>query len=352
MTKNTLWTIAKYALAIGVLVYVVYSNWEPSEGRGLRDIWQRHVIDQEPIDGVYLLFAFGLHAFSLFITLIRWYMLVRAQDLPFTILGAVRLGTLGFLCNAFLPGSVGGDFIKAAALAREQSRRTVAVATVIMDRALSLWGLILLVAVVGTPCWFLGLLDSNAIAPSEAIIITADIIVGATIVLWFAMGFFSPERAANFAGTLQRVPKIGESLSEFWLAVWLYRNRPATMALAIGLSTVSNICDILVFNCYVLSLWDGRAGNPLPGLAEHFLLVPVGLVVSGVPLFPGGAGIGEAGFGGLYGLFGSAAANGVLGSFVFRVSGWLIGVLGYVACLAIDRNPPPAPPPVPAPPPA
>ena len=39
--------------------------------------------------------------------------------------------------------------MKAAGIAREQSRRTVAVATVIMDRIIGLWGLCWLVALLG-----------------------------------------------------------------------------------------------------------------------------------------------------------------------------------------------------------
>ena len=59
----------------------------------------------------------------------------------------MRIGLIGFFYNSVLPGSVGGDIIKAAAIAREQSRRTIAVATVIMDRVIALWGLVWFVAV-------------------------------------------------------------------------------------------------------------------------------------------------------------------------------------------------------------
>lgn len=336
VSKSTLWTAAKYGLAIGVLIYVVYVNWAPSDGRGLGDVWQHHVIQGEPIHWVFLLLAFTLHAIGLMTTLVRWFLLVRAQDLPFTLVAAIRFGTLGFLFNAFLPGSVGGDVVKAAALARGQSRQTVAVATVVMDRLLSLWGLILLVASVGSVCWFLETLDRPALAPARVVIGATVVIVGLSAVMWIGMGMFSPERTARMSDTLDRVPKIGGSLAQLWQSVWLYRYRPASIVWAIVLSTISNVCDVLAFFCYVLTFWDGVESNPLPTLAEHFLLVPVGLVISAVPLFPGGAGIGEAGFGGLYSLFDSAAANGVLGSLLFRVSGWLIGILGYLACLVLE----------------
>ena len=83
-------------------------------------------------------------------------MLVRAQDLPFTLPNAMRLGLVAFFFNAFLPGSIGGDIVKAAFLAKEQSRRTVAVATVIIDRAVGLWGLFWLVALLGSVFWVAG----------------------------------------------------------------------------------------------------------------------------------------------------------------------------------------------------
>jgi glycosyltransferase 2 family protein len=331
--NRTLWMAAKYLLAFVVLFFVMYFNWESTDGRGgLRDVWQ------QPIQGRYLVLAFALHLLSLTTVLYRWYILVRAQDLPFTIFAAMRLGTLGFLCNAFLPGSVGGDLVRATGLAREQSRPTIAVATVVMDRAMSLWGLILVVAVVGSTCWYFDLLDSAGLGASQVIIITANIIIGLSATLWLSIGLCSPERSEQLADRLGRTPKIGASLAQLWQAFWLYRTRPISVAWAIVLTTLSNVCDILAFYCYALTLWDGAANNPLPGWSEHFLIVPIGLVVSGVPLFPGGAGIGEAGFGGLYELFGSAPANGVLGSLLFRVSGWVIGIFGYLLCLVLDTG--------------
>jgi glycosyltransferase 2 family protein len=298
----------------------------------LRDVWHR------PIDATYLIAAFVIHVAGLSATILRWYILVRALDLPFTIFKAFKFGTLGLVCNAFLPGAVGGDLVRATAIAREQSRRTLAVASVVMDRAMSLWGLIFVVAVVGSACWLLGLLDSAALGAAEVIILSANIILAGSGVGWFAMGLCSDEQAARLADRLARVPWIGTTLGKLWQALWIYRRRPAAMLCAIALTTFSNVCDILTFYCYALTLWDGEPTNPLPALSAHVLLVPIGLVVSGVPLFPGGAGIGEAGYGGLYELFGSAPANGVLGSLLFRVSGWVIGVAGYLLCLSVDAR--------------
>ena len=67
----------------------------------------------------------------------------------------------------------------------------------------------------------------------------------------------------------------------------------------------------------------------VPDLMQHFLIVPIGLVIQAMPLFPGGAGIGEYGFGILYRWLGKSEASGVLGSLVQRIIMWVYGLIGY-----------------------
>src|SRR5437879_643636 len=131
LTRRIFWPLLKYLLAFGLLGYVLYANWEPASGRGLGDVWQKHVVGGEPINGGVLLIALALYATSLLITLYRWHLLMRAQGLPTPWWTTLRIGLVGYFFNTFLPGSVGGDIVKAAAVARVQSRRAAAVATVL-----------------------------------------------------------------------------------------------------------------------------------------------------------------------------------------------------------------------------
>jgi glycosyltransferase 2 family protein len=337
---RTLWNIFKYLLAFGLLAWVVYRDWAPASGRGLREVWQNHVIEGQPIHGFYLLAGFTILLASVFITLIRWYVLVRAQNLPFTVSQAMRIGMIGYFYNTVLPGAVGGDIIKAAAIAREQSRRTIAVATVIMDRVIALWGLIWFVAVLGGIFWAFGLLEGPASPPAQFIITTAAAIVAVSVVVWLLLGLLPPKRAERFAGRLSHIPRIGASAAEFWRAVWMYRLRPKSVALALLLSWVSHVGFVVSFYCCARTLWDGLPDNPMPSLVQNFLIVPIGMIISAIPLFPGGAGIGEAGFGGLYRLFGSDRANGILGSLVQRILTWVLGLGGYLVLLRVRSSQP------------
>ncbi len=313
--------------------------WE-HPGRGLAHVWRRHVVERVPVHYAFLAGAFAAFTMSLLLTLFRWYVLVRAQDLPVRLADAYRLGLVGFFFNTFMPGSVGGDIIKAAFLAREQKdRRTVAVATVIMDRAIALWALVWFVAISGGIFWAGGLLQQGAEAKAQFVIRAAAAIVVVSFLGWVLMGFLPPHRAERFAGRLGRIPKIGHSASEFWRAVWMYRCRQTSVYAAMLVSWLGHVGFVLAFYCSARVLWDaGDAAQKIPTFWEHFLIVPIGLVINAMPLFPGGAGIGELGFGGLYRWFGASAACGVLGSLVQRVLIWVLGFGSYLVYLRMKSG--------------
>jgi uncharacterized protein (TIRG00374 family) len=332
VSKRTLINLGKYLLALGLLVYVVWSNWAPKGGKGLGYVWQTHVVEGNPIQGWFLLAAFLLYLSAAMLTLFRWYLLVRAVDLPFRVVDAIRLGFVGLFFNAFLPGSVGGDIIKAAFLAREQSRRTVAVATVIMDRVIALWALIWFVALMGGGFWLTGQLEGPVAERSKIIVLGAAGTVVVSVVVWLLLGLLPQSRAERFAGRLERIPRVGGSAAEFWRAVWMYRCRQRSVATVLALSWVGHVGFVLAFWCSAQVLWSPQMGA-IPTLAQHFLLVPMGLVVQALFPTPGGAGGGELGFGGLYKLFGAEETMGVLGSLVQRVISWVIGLFGYLVYL-------------------
>jgi uncharacterized membrane protein YbhN (UPF0104 family) len=348
VNKRIFLNVFKYLLAFGLLGYVIYSNWAPAGGQGLADVWQRHVVERQPVHVGYLLGGFLVFSAALVLTILHWYVLVRAQDLPFRFRDALRLGLVGFFFSTFLPGSVGGDIVKAAVLVREQSRRTVAVATILMDRVIALWALFWFVAVLGGVFWAGGQLEGEAAAHSKVIVLAAAGVVAASAVVCLALALLPARRAERFAGRLARLPRVGGSAAEFWRAVWMYRCRPGSVALAMVISWAGFVGFVLSFYCWAHVLWDGKAGNPLPTLTQHFLLVPIGLIIMAMPLFPGGAGIGEAGFGGLYAWFHCKPAGGVLGTLVYRVNTWVLGLFGYLLYLRMRPGLRPAAAPAPA----
>jgi uncharacterized membrane protein YbhN (UPF0104 family) len=264
----------------------------------------------------------------------RWYLLVRVLDLPFTLRNAVRLGMVGLFYNTFLPGSVGGDFVKAFFIARGQpGRRAAAVATVVADRLVGLFGLILFAAVVGGGCWWAGdeRIASNAYLRDT--VRTCLVIVVSTVVGWGLMGFLPARRAERFRQRLLRLP-LGGTLAELWYTVWTYRQRPRTVAAVIAMSAVVHTGFVLNFHLAV-QVFPPTDPGQLGTLPEHFVIAPIGYIGQALFPAPGGVGGAEAIFGYLYELIRgqNAVVVGVAGRLALRIVEWSLGLVCYIAYL-------------------
>jgi uncharacterized protein (TIRG00374 family) len=365
--QRLFWALVKYGLGIGLLAFVIWQYWSypapkpnpastaagsvgvaaaphgtgPLAAAGAQVAGDHrqtlglvNVIGR-PIHVLPLLLAGILCLLSVLLTFVRWYVLVRAQGLPFTLPNALRLGFIGSYLNTFLPGSVGGDIFKATFIAREQTRRTVAVATVLIDRGIGLVGLVWLAALVGSIFWTTGYLNQIVVSAAAAdtlkfIVAVAVGLAAVSVAFWLLLGVLPQRRADKFAWRLTKIPKVGHSLAEFWRAVWMYRCRGRSVGLALAMAMVGHVGFILTF--YFAALTLSRAAE-IPSLGAHALLVPVGMSFeAGFPA-PGGVGGGEVGFGELYQRVGFPFDRGVLGSLVRRMLLWTIGLAGYFVYL-------------------
>jgi glycosyltransferase 2 family protein len=333
VNRSRLWAAFKYVLGISIIVWLFWANWHKIDPHG-NDVGIATALER-PINFGALVLAAIICALSVLLTFVRWFVLVRAQGLPFTVTNALRLGMIGYYLSQFLPGSVSGDLFKAAFLAREQSRRTVAVATVLIDRALGLCALFWLVTLTGAFFWGTGLVatltaNDTGYAVLESIFRGATILCGGTLAFWLILGFLPQRRADIFAGRLRKIPKLGGPLAEFWGAVWMYRCRSRAILLALGMAIIGHIGFVFTFYFCALAL---SSPDQIPPLQTHFLLVPVAMTIqAGMPT-PGGMGGGEWAYGELYNLLGFSMASGLLGSIVQRVVIWIISFTGYLVYL-------------------
>jgi uncharacterized protein (TIRG00374 family) len=323
--RKWLKTALLYSLGLSVLGYVVWRNWD-----GLSEALS------QPIRGAPYALAALLCVFNVLQTFVRWYLLVRAQGLPFTLRNALRLGLIGYYFNTVAPGSVGGDLIKAVGIAREQERRSVAVATIIVDRAIGLWALVTLVAASGALFW---LTEPDVLQQAylRRIVLVAAGLIGGSILCWLLLGLLPDRRAQRFALRLESVPKLGGTLAELWRAGWMYRSKSKVMLIAIGMSLVGHCCSVLMF-FFVVSAFQSDGEPRMPSLRQHFLIIPVGMIVQAFFPAPGGVGGGEAIFGWLYSLLGFPTEIGVLGSLGQRVLTWVLGAVGFVVYTFMKRQ--------------
>jgi len=208
-------------------------------------------------------------------TIVRWFFLVRALELPFRLRDAFRLGFLGYLLNFVSLGSVGGDLFKAVFIAHEQpGRRAEAVATVVVDRMIGLYAMFL----VATAAVLINGLWS---APDEGIRLVAratllGAVVGAVgIIVLLIPGFTSGALSEALTG----LPKVGPTIGRLIWAVRMYRRRMGTLVMAVLLSFV-----VHTFTTTGIFLIARGLPGDHPSYGQHFLVVPLSMVASALPL--------------------------------------------------------------------
>ncbi|MBA4191911.1 MAG: hypothetical protein C0467_28360 [Planctomycetaceae bacterium] len=322
--------LAKYGIGFGLLAYILRANWDPKgTSPGISGLLQ-----QTP-DFLAFFALVALASACVSIQFVRWYVLVRGLDLPFTIGSAFRLGLVGAFYNAFLPGSVGGDLVKAVIIAKgTPGRRASAVATVIADRLVGLFGLIWFSAVFGGGFWLAGDTRISENEYLKKIVLACSGITVATVLGWVILGLFPQSRADKFAKRLGGIPKVGNTLAELWFAVWSYRQRPRVIYAAIAMTAVVHLGFVFMFHIgvRVFPVIDPAS------LSQHFVIAPIGYIAQAFFPAPGGLGGGEFIFGYLYTLLGRPEATGVVGRLTLRVVEWAIGLVGLYVFLRMKAH--------------
>jgi glycosyltransferase 2 family protein len=346
--KNGSWKgLIKYLIGFALLALVLWMNWADktdSDGKlispGLKTLLQR-APDFAMLGLVALLWC-GVLAMQY----IRWYGLVRALDLPFTMRNAVRLGLVGTFYNTFLPGAIGGDFVKAYFIAKGQpERKAAAVATVVADRLLGLFGLLVFGGVIGAIMWATGNPYIAANTKLQTIVMICFVLVAIGFGGYVGLGFLSVAFADRFAVRLAKIKKVGPTLAELWYTARQYRLRPQAVLLGVGLSAVAHTLMLFAYH-FAVQVFTPSDPAHLGSLAEHIVIAPIGFIVQALIPLPGGVGASELTFGGLYELIRPGGGNvvGLTGRLALRVIEWIIGSLGYIAYLTTkDELPVPEP---------
>jgi glycosyltransferase 2 family protein len=306
------------------LALVVYLIDDIRRQEGFEQIWSG---DKDwNLLGLALLFFLGAQV----LTIGRWYWLVRALNLPFRWNDAVRLGFLGYLLTFVSLGAVGGDLLKALFIAREQpGRRVEAFATVIVDRILGLYALMLLAAgaIIASGLW-----QSTATAVHllcQAVLCTTALAT-LGLMLLLALGSGREMYARPFLNLVCRMPKLAARLKPLGSALSAYRRDRKTVATSIVVGLIS---QSLLAAC-IWAIAAALLPEP-PGIAQHLVIVPLALLTTMLPLPGYGLGAFEVALEFLYRHVGLASAgSGLLVAVAFRavmVATALISAIIYAA---------------------
>jgi len=220
-------------------------------------------------------------AAAVVITLIRWYCLVRALEMPFELREALRLGFLGYLFNLAPMGIVGGDLLKAVMLARQhRNRRAQAFATVAVDRVIGLYMLFVVAsaAIVLTGFW------RHPLAQIRYICVFSLAVTGLSSAGLAAL-FFPGASKGRLSARLGRLPYVGQALEHLIEAVRMYRHRMPVLLASAAMSVA--VHSLFTVGIYLLTLGI-YAGN-VQGLSlkYQFIVVPLSSATGVIPLVAG-----------------------------------------------------------------
>ena len=204
-------------------------------------------------DWIYLLAAIAIFPVTYLLTSYRWNELLKALDIR---LGQGRtfiLNMVGSFYNSFMPGSTGGDLLKAYYASKHTVHRTRAVMSVLIDRVIGLMALIILGGTMAALQW--GHPDCRRVALMSA-------------------------------GILARLP-MQKQISSAVQTMEIYRRRPLLVLWTLIVTFPVHITVILS------ATLAGEAFNLPLNPFYYWVVVPVIVLVGSIPISPQGFGVME-----------------------------------------------------------
>lgn len=259
----------------------------------------------------------------------RWIALVRVvepeRSVPTREL--VRVFFVSTFLGTLLPGSIGGDAVRAVGASRLGLPPAVVVGSVAVDRLLGTVS-VLFMAVVGLV--FAGrLLDGRVLMAVAAL---AGLATAGTLLVLFDSRLLT--RLVTFVGG-GRFPTVERLTLKGLASLRQYGDHRSTLAIVLGLSLAVQFLRTL--QAWGLGLALGLTISPL----WYFALIPIIVVVLILPISVAGLGSGNLAFVELFGRAGVDAPTALALSAWFLILGPLGSLPGGVAALVVPSKTPP-----------
>ena len=229
-------------------------------------------------DWRYLLLSLLVLPFSYIVTSRRWHRLLEALEIHLSIGRTFVLNMVGAFYNTFMPGSTGGDLIRAYYASKHTTHRVRAVLSVIVDRVIGLLALIILGGTMAALQFHIP--DCRRVA------IVCAALMGLTVSGLIV--FYNPRlrRLAGLDFIMSRLP-MQRHVAHAVEALELYGRRPMAPLFALLISFPVHVTTIL--SATLAGFAFGLKMNAL----YYWVCVPVIILVGAIPISPQGAGVME-----------------------------------------------------------
>ncbi|MCK4343086.1 MAG: flippase-like domain-containing protein [Phycisphaerae bacterium] len=223
------------------------------------------------VDKRLALFAILIFAPVWFIQAYRLVLMISIQGVKLRYWNAVKLTFAGNFFNFALPGTTGGDLVKAYYITHYTHRKTEVVTTIFLDRAIGLLGMVLLAAFAILMSW----------DPEEFgyLISTLGLILGGLLVGSIIVFSRRVRQTLRLSELAARLP-MGEQLLRVGRATIAMRQHKLRVAVCLVLTF---ILQTIVMTSAAIMAWAlGMTGD----LFYYITYVAIGFLIAAIPISP------------------------------------------------------------------
>ena len=281
--------LAKFLFSFLILFYMVYT--------GRLDL---SVVSRGFSQTHLLIASLALVIAGMFLGLTRWRLLLGALGLNYNFSAIVRYGMIGAFFNTTMPGAVSGDLIKAWYIVSDNKglKKTPVLSSILLDRVLGVFGLVIVsvsplifawqqvweIEKLHQVVWFILALFAGVIVFFSYILLS----------VWGPLSFLR-ERMKPLENS--KIGKIFLDAYDSWIS---YGKNPMVLVKSLLLSVCAHFCIVSVMILCARALSEDSLA-----IYQYFLLVPIGLLTTAIPIAPAGLGVGHVAFAALFALAGS-----------------------------------------------
>ena len=256
------------------------SQWQLAWTEGPVQLWKTISL----IPATSLALSIALMGSTILLGVVRWRMVLAVQGIQLDSRRALAISFVAHFFNSFLLGSTGGDLMKAYYAAHEtHHKKTEAVMTVIVDRLIGLWAMLLFAGFMMIPN--LTLLRSHERLGMLSLIVLL-MLGGCSVIMAVSFHGGISRIISGARNWLKRLPK-GDVLERSLDATRKFGVSPWFITKTMGVSMILNL--VCVLQLMVLS--DGLDQNIRP--SALFVIVPMIICISAIPITPSGLGVRE-----------------------------------------------------------
>lgn len=287
MKKNFLINFIKFALAIGLITWLISS--------GKLDL---EIISKLVSKPQLILLVMFLMLINHLLVALRWKLILdQKSSSKLNLISIFKANWIGIFFNSVLPGSVSGDFIKIIYVKDLDEKFTskYLLGSVLLDRVLGLFGLI---SIGGVVCLF-SYNKLLSLSPEVKGLVDTNIALFALVILCLISVFIFQKVPHLLANPFRKIRFLGSvvlKLEDAWLnlcrirkhliKVWIISIFVQAFAAFIFWYLVTQFISVdFTFN-------------------QAMTILPIGFIIMSLPIAPAGLGVGHAAFQTLFGYYG------------------------------------------------